>query len=34
MPIFKTVNISDSLMHLLSGVIVINQEVIYYRHSE
>jgi len=28
MPIFETVNVSDSLMHLLSGVIVINQEVL------
>jgi len=30
MPIFETVNASDALMHLLSGVSVINQEVIHY----
>jgi len=30
MPIFETVNANDSLMHLLSGVIVINKEVIHY----
>jgi len=34
MPIFQTVNLSDSLMYLLSEVIVIEQEVIYYSHSE
>jgi len=32
MPIFETVNVSDSLMHVLSGVNVINQEVIYYSY--